>query len=324
MAKTIANTPVMAFDSSVLRQQAEIPEEFVWPEHEKPDLDAGELVVPVVDMAAGAKASRVVDEACRKHGFFLVANHGVDPELVRAAHRSLDDFFGLPLAVKRHVRRDLGEHCGYSDSFTGRFHSKLPWKETLSFRFTPQGEEAGHARVVEDYFVNSIGPDFAEQGDNESVMRLNYYPPCQKPEQALGTGPHTDPTSLTILHQDQVGGLQVFVDGQWKFVYSDPDVFVVNIGDTFKALTNGVYKSCLHRAVVNSSATRKSLAFFLNPGRDKVVRAPDELLAMVGPRLYPDFTWPTFLEFTQKYYRSDMNTIQAFSHWIEHKQQPNT
>lgn len=68
---------------------------------------------------------------------------------------------------------------------------------------------------------------------NDSIMRLNYYPTCQKPDQTLGTGPHCDPTSLTILHQDQVGGLQVFVDEKWHFVSPNPDALVVNIGDTF-------------------------------------------------------------------------------------------
>lgn len=68
---------------------------------------------------------------------------------------------------------------------------------------------------------------------NDSIMRLNYYPPCLKPELTLGTGPHCDPTSLTILHQDQVGGLQVFVDDKWWSITPNFDAFVVNIGDTF-------------------------------------------------------------------------------------------
>lgn len=68
---------------------------------------------------------------------------------------------------------------------------------------------------------------------NDSIMRLNYYPMCQKPDLTLGTGPHCDPTSLTILHQDQVGGLQVFVDDKWQSVTPKFDAFVVNIGDTF-------------------------------------------------------------------------------------------
>lgn len=69
--------------------------------------------------------------------------------------------------------------------------------------------------------------------ENDSIMRLNYYPPCQKPDLTLGTGPHCDPTSLTILHQDQVGGLQVFVDEEWRSISPNFNAFVVNIGDTF-------------------------------------------------------------------------------------------
>jgi hypothetical protein len=96
-------------------------------------------------------------------------------------------------------------------------------------------------------------------------------------------------------------------------------VLVVNIGDTFAALTDGRHASCLHRAVVNSAAARRSLAFFLNPQMDCVVRPPPALLAAdpARPRTYPDFTWREFLEFTQKGYRSDESTMNAFVSWIK-------
>lgn len=73
--------------------------------------------------------------------------------------------------------------------------------------------------------------------DGSSIMRCNYYPPCKEAGLTLGTGPHCDPTSLTILHQDQVGGLQVFVDGKWQVVRPRPDALVINIGDTFMVCT---------------------------------------------------------------------------------------
>lgn len=69
--------------------------------------------------------------------------------------------------------------------------------------------------------------------DNDSILRLNYYPPCKQPNLTLGTGPHNDPTSLTIIDQDQVGGLQVFVANQWRSIAPKSRSFVVNIGDTF-------------------------------------------------------------------------------------------
>jgi gibberellin-44 dioxygenase len=153
---------------------------------------------------------------------------------------------------------------------------------------------------------------------SDSVMRLNQYPPCRQPHLTLGTGPHRDPTSLTLLHQDDVGGLQVFHGGAWLAVRPRPDAFVVNIGDTLAALTDGRHASCLHRAVVNSAAARRSLTFFLNPALDRVVRPLPELLALDPARLraYPDFTWREFLEFTQKRYRSDPNTLEAFVSWV--------
>jgi len=90
--------------------------------------------------------------------------------------------------------------------------------------------------------------DFFEEHD--SIMRLNYYPPCIKPDQTLGTGPHCDPTSLTILHQDNVGGLEVFVDEKWQSIAPCSEAFVINIGDTFMV-------SKCEKKQINKNMTKK-------------------------------------------------------------------
>nr|ACD93464.1 GA 20-oxidase [Dianthus caryophyllus] len=356
------NNKPFVFDASFLNHQSNIPDQFIWPDGDKPsnNIYLEDLPVPMLDLQgfltgnpeAVMEASRVVGEACVKHGFFLVVNHGVSNELVRNAHKMMDEFFEEPLAQKQKAQRKLGEHCGYASSFTGRFSSNLPWKETLSFQFS--SEESCSSKIVQDYFTNTLGHNFDHLGTvyqdyceamsqlslgimellglslgvgrryfkeffqgHESVMRLNYYPPCQRPDLTLGTGPHCDPTSLTILHQDQVGGLQVFVDDKWRPISPNFNAFVVNIGDTFTALSNGRYKSCLHRAVTNIEKPRKSLAFFLCPSKDRLVKPPQALVNDENDRVYPDFTWPMLLEFTQKHYRADMNTLNAFSKWVQ-------
>lgn len=70
--------------------------------------------------------------------------------------------------------------------------------------------------------------------DGGGIMRLNLYPPCNSSNLTMGTGPHSDPTSVTILHQDQVGGLEVYIDNKWLAVHPRPEAFVINIGDTFQ------------------------------------------------------------------------------------------
>jgi isopenicillin N synthase-like dioxygenase len=92
-----------------------------------------------------------------------------------------------------------------------------------------------------------------------------------------------------------------------------------------QALSNGRYRSCLHRAVVHRERERRSLVFFLCPREDRVVRPPPRLLLAVAAReqqqeqprrRYPDFTWADLARFTQRHYRADAGTLDAFARWL--------
>ncbi|KAL5558609.1 hypothetical protein UlMin_034820 [Ulmus minor] len=301
------------------------------------------------DEEATRNAVKFIREACQSHGFFQVINHGVDLSLLNFVHQHLDSFFKLPVSEKLRAKKVPGCLWGYSAAHAERFSSKLPWKETLSFCFHENGTDP----VVLDFFNSKLGKDFEQAGmvfqrygeammrlslaimellaislgvdrmhyrkffeDGSSILRCNNYPPCMEPNLAVGTGTHCDPTSLTILHQDQVGGLEVFLNNKWHSVRPLQHAFVVNIGDTFMALSNGKYKSCLHRAVVNRYKERKSVAFFLCPKEDKVVRPPPELVSNEEARKYPDFTWSLLLHFVQHFYRADSATMQNFTNWL--------
>lgn len=69
--------------------------------------------------------------------------------------------------------------------------------------------------------------------DQTSFIRLNHYPPCPAPELALGVGRHKDGGALTILAQDDVGGLEVKskTNGEWFRVKPTPNAYIINVGD---------------------------------------------------------------------------------------------
>ncbi|KAI3761956.1 hypothetical protein L1987_52379 [Smallanthus sonchifolius] len=303
------------------------------------------------DEHATLLAANLVKESCLSHGFFQVVNHGVDPALLALAQEHGRGFFKLPLTEKLKCKQKEGSVAGFSCAHAQRFREKLPWKESLTFEY----HENGTDEVITEFF-NALGSQYNETGlifqkfcwsmnklaldimelleislgveghkhnyyrqlyeEAVSIVRCNHYPQCNNPELTYGVGPHCDPNTLTILYQDQVGGLEVFVDNKWKSVQPNPDALVINIGDTFKALSNGKYKSCLHRVSVNRYEPRLSLVFFLCPKGDKELKAPQDLVDKDGRKEYPDFTWEEFLQFTQKNHRADENTLEGFTKWL--------
>ena len=130
-----------------------------------------------------------------------------------------------------------------------------------------------------------------------TAMRLNFYPeqPTPPVPGQLRAGDHTDYGLLTILNGENVpGGLQARSrGGEWVDVETDPETFVVNIGDLLMRWTNDRWVSNVHR-VVNppvanaalASSSRLSIAFFHHPNYDAVV----ECVAPPGEAKYPPVT----------------------------------
>jgi isopenicillin N synthase-like dioxygenase len=125
-----------------------------------------------------------------------------------------------------------------------------------------------------------------------SAMRLNFYPEQAAAPEAgqLRAGAHTDYGAFTILNgENEPGGLQVLTqDGQWIDVETDPETFVVNIGDLLMRWTNDRWVSNTHRVVnpppsIASKAKRLSIAFFQQPNYDALI----ECIAPPGKAKYP-------------------------------------
>jgi isopenicillin N synthase-like dioxygenase len=120
------------------------------------------------------------------------------------------------------------------------------------------------------------------------LFRIFHYPPIdilRVPQDGIsewGVAEHTDYGLLTILAQDDCGGLQVRMPGAvsgtkselddiWLDVPAEPDVFVVNIGDMLDRLTLGRYRSTAHRVKNSSGRERMSYPFFIDPSWDASV-----------------------------------------------------
>lgn len=83
----------LAFDASILGSESNIPSQFIWPDDDKPCLDDPELVIQAIDLGAFllgdslavSKVAEAVNEACKKHGFFLVVSSSVHGPLLQPA-----------------------------------------------------------------------------------------------------------------------------------------------------------------------------------------------------------------------------------------------
>ena len=119
--------------------------------------------------------------------------------------------------------------------------------------------------LPENYFV----PYYDWPG---TTLRLLRYPPHPQAALAnqLGAGAHTDWGGVTLLAQDDLGGLEVRnIEDQWVQATPIPGTFVINLGDLMQRWTNGLYRSNMHRVKNNSSARdRYSIAFFYSPRPD--------------------------------------------------------
>jgi isopenicillin N synthase-like dioxygenase len=100
------------------------------------------------------------------------------------------------------------------------------------------------------------------------LFRIFHYPPDAPGSAQWGVGEHTDYGLLTLLAQDDAGGLEVKSRGGWIAAPPIPGTLVCNIGDMLDRLTGGLYRSTPHRAKNTSGRGRLSFPFFFDPGWD--------------------------------------------------------
>jgi len=289
--------------------------------------------VPTIDLllAENDPAERArLDAACRDHGFFLLANHGIQPQ-IDAMWLASEKFFSQPSSEKRKLLRSKDEPLGFYDrELTKRkrdlkevfdFMPPRPggdmnqWPENnLGFKsalvdFTEHAGELA-ARTLQLIYLSlnadsSIAADLPQGKHRNSNIRLNYYPvsdPLTAEEAAsvnalgdMALHHHTDPGILTLLVQDSVGGLQTeSIEDGWIDVPPVPGTIVVNLGDAMQVWTNDNYRAAIHRVTPRRDQPRYSTPYFYNPHTDAVLE-PLPALASDAAK-YHSFTWKDFIQ----------------------------
>jgi isopenicillin N synthase-like dioxygenase len=268
----------------------------------------------LTDGAGADGVARAIDAACRELGFFRIVGHGVDRSLQERMDRAARAFFARPADEKARVAMPLagpawrgwfpvrGEvTSGVPDRKEGLYvglehppdHPRVRDGTPLhGGNLFPPGD-LGPAitawidallavaaallrgialglRLPVDWFADHL------TSDPTVLFRVFHYPalPDNDAANEWGVGEHTDYGLLTLLAQDDSGGLQVRTpDGTWLDVPAEPGVIVCNIGDMLDRLTEGRYRSTPHRVRNTSGRGRLSFPLFVDPSWDAEVVA---------------------------------------------------
>lgn len=191
--------------------------------------------------------------------------------------------FGVNSAPKR--REDMTHF--YERLIGKNQYPSLEFEETME-KFIDRMDQI--SRRLTKYLALSLELDetyfdhmFAEQPNMQ--MKICKYPPpsaIEVGESSFGVGPHTDTSFVSILLQDDVGGLQVEIEKDvWIDATPIDGYFVVNIGEMLQIMTGGYYKATPHRVLSPPSSTenkaRLSIPYFWNPRLDFVAKEDEEI-----------------------------------------------
>ncbi|KAJ9689849.1 hypothetical protein PVL29_012490 [Vitis rotundifolia] len=269
-----------------------------------------------------AATMEIIKDACENWGFFELVNHGISHELMDTVEKLTKEHYKkcMEQRFKEMVAR-VGLEAVQSEI------NDLDWESTFFLRHLPTSNMSEIPDLEEDYrkamkeftahleklaellldllcenlglekgylkkaFYGSQGPSFGTKVSN--------YPPCPQPELIKGLRAHTDAGGIILLFQDdKVSGLQLLKDGQWIDVPPMRHSIVINLGDQLEVITNGKYKSVMHRVIAQTDGNRMSLASFYNPGSDAVIYPAPALVEKEKEKseVYPKFVFEDYMK----------------------------
>lgn len=287
-------------------------------------------VIDVADLASAdaadrAEVGRRIGAACRDRGFFYMVGHGVPDRLIAETLTAARAFFDLPEGAKARVDKSRSPaNRGYeplggqtlepgtapdlkegfyigAEGRPGRFNQGAnQWPDGLpDFAATMLAYHRAMTVLAERLMAGlALSLDLPEAAfadfchDPIAILRLLHYPPQPAAAPGRGAGAHTDFGALTVLLQDDVGGLEVYdraADG-WTSAPPMAGAYVVNLGDLIARWTNDRYRSTPHRVVNRSGRRRYSIPFFFSGAPDYGVTCLPGCLAPGDQPKYPPTT----------------------------------
>jgi isopenicillin N synthase-like dioxygenase len=272
--------------------------------------------------------ARDIHRACTEIGFFYIAGHGVPDVVIDTAVAEAKRFFRLPQATKAETAINryhrgfsaLGDATmygaarpDYKEFFT--MGLELPESDPdvvageplRGPNHWPAAQPSLEAAMTAYYaalgacgatllaaVAVSLGQPagFFRSRYAKRLQRtqLIYYPP-QPPalgDDQFGVADHTDFGCITLLWQDDIGGLEVLSrSGDWVAATPIPGTLVINVGDLLARWTNDRYVSTRHRVTNRSGRERFSIATFYDPSFQAMVDPRDLGISAAESRYAP-------------------------------------
>ncbi|KAL6223819.1 hypothetical protein ACLB2K_002677 [Fragaria x ananassa] len=262
--------------------------------------------------------------ALSSSGCFQAIGHGISSSFLDKLREAATNFFALPEEEKRfNPMEENQKHFKVAHRTEGCGHDVkvseervFDWAYRPTLRVFPEDQRCldlwlenpnNFGKMLHEYTtkvkfkmeilfkamaksLNLEENSFADKRFGKQAKmtaRFNFYPQCSRSDQVLGVKPHTDGSGVTVLLQDkEVEGLQVFVDDKWVRVPIIPDAIVVNLGDQMQIMSNGIFKSPMHRVVTNPDRMRLSVALFNKPDPETEISPVEKLIDETRSRLY--------------------------------------
>ena len=239
-----------------------------------------------------------LENAMHEVGFFALTGTGVDPKVLDQAYEEAKAFFSKDFDQKILLTDPNGQR-GYTPGESAKGEKRKDFKEfyhigmelseedhqrlEYPYNLWPQDSENFKTTMQQLYQVLhtctldlcSVFSKALKQKDDfvagmleegNSLMRLLHYPK-NPPKDAIWGGAHTDINFFTILPRATARGLQVLnAEGNWIDVIVPDGAFIINCADMLENLSNGYYKSSVHRVVdPGLKQERFSIVFFAHP-----------------------------------------------------------